>query len=133
MTTTENLKEIFGELVEAYDEDDDDAKEFLTKKVKDSGKSLRVVIDDELQWEESQVEGFEECPTVVQFITVFWGEESVYEVERWFGIEMVDSAHSGLGGQWETIRVDEGGHEGLIELLEDFGHCVDEPDVPEWR
>ena len=133
MSATKNLKNTFGELVEAYDDTDDDAKESLTKKIKDSGKILRVVIDDELQWEESQVEGYEECPMVVQSITVFLGEESVCEVERWFGSEKVDSTHTGLGGRWQTIRVDEGGHEGLIELLEDCGHSVDEPDVPEWR
>ena len=133
MSSTKNLKNIFGELVEAYDDDDVDAKESLAKKIKDSGKSLRVVIDDELQWEESQVEGYDECPMVVQSITVFLGEDSVSEVERWFGSEKVDSTHTGLGGRWQTIRVDEGGHVGLIELLEDFGHSVDEPDVPEWR
>jgi len=132
MSTTENLKNIFADLVEAYD-DDGGAKESLAKKIKDSGKSLCVVIDDELQWEESQVEGYDECPMVVQSITVFLGEDSVSKVERWFGSEKVDSTHTGLGGRWQTIRVDEGGHAGLIELLEDFGHSVDEPDVPEWR
>ena len=133
MSTTENLKNTFGELVEAYDDADDDAKEPLAKKIKDSGEILRVVIDDELQWEESQVEGYEECPMVVQSIAVFLGEDSVCEVERWFSSEKVDSTHTGLGGRWHTIRVDEAGHAGLIELLEDFGHFVDEPDVPEWR
>ena len=133
MSATENLKKIFGELVEAYDDDDEDAKESLSKKIKDSGKSLRVVIDDELQWEESQVEGYTECPMVVQSITVFLGEESVCEVERWFGSEKVDSTHTGLGGRWQTIRIDEGGHAGLIELLDELGHSIDEPDVPEWK
>ena len=41
MSTTENLKNTFGELVEAYDDADDDAKEPLAKKIKDSGKSAR--------------------------------------------------------------------------------------------
>jgi predicted RNA-binding protein with EMAP domain len=133
MSATENLKNLFGELVEAYNDADDVAKESLAKKIKDSGKSLRVVIDDELQWEESQVEGYDECPMVVQSITVFLGEESVCKVERWFGSEMIDPTHTGVGGRWETLRVDEGGHGGLIELLEDFGHSIGEPDVPEWR
>jgi hypothetical protein len=133
MSTAENLKNTFGELVEAYDDADDDAKESLAKKIKDCGKNLRVVIEDVLQWETSQVEGYEEYPMVVQSINVFLGEESVCEVERWFGSEMVDPTHTGLGGRWEAIRVDEGGHEGLIELLEDFGLAVDDPDVPGWR
>lgn len=38
MSTTENLKNTFGELVEVYDDADDDAKEPLAKKIKDSGK-----------------------------------------------------------------------------------------------
>ena len=133
MSATENLKNTFGELVEAYDDDDGDAKELLAKKIRDSGGSMRVDIGDDLRWEESQVEGYEEWPVVVQSITVFLGEDTVSEVERWFGSEKVDSTHTGLGGRWQTIRVDEGGHAGLIELLEDFGHFVDEPDVPEWR
>ena len=133
MSATENLKNIFGELVEAYDDDNGAAKELLAKKIKDSGKSLRVVIDDELQWEESQVEGYDECPMVEQSITVFLGEEPVYAVERWFGSEKVDPTHTGLAGCWVAIRVDEGGDNGIIELLEDFGLSVDEPDVPPWR
>ena len=132
MSAIENLKNIFGELVEAY-QDEDDAKESLSKKIKDSGKHLRVEVKDDLQWEESQVEGYEECPTVIQSIEVFLGDELVYEGERCFGSEKVDPTHTGLGGRWETIRVDEGGQDGIIELLEDFGHPVDEPDVPPWR
>ncbi len=133
MSATENLKNTFGELVEAYDDDDGDAKELLAKKIRDSGGSMRVDIGDDLRWEESQVEGYEEWPVVVQSITVFLGEEPVYAVERWFGSEKVDPTHTGLAGRWVAIRVDEGGDNGIIELLEDFGLSVDEPDVPPWR
>lgn len=133
MAGTENLRTIFGELVEVHNDADDKAKVSLAEKIKDSGRNFRVVIADDLQWKESQVAGYVECPTVVQSITVFGGEEAVYEAERWFGSEKVDSTHTGLDGRWQTIRVDEGGHEGLIELLEDFGHAIDVPDVPEWR
>ena len=133
MSASENLKDIFGKLVGAYGDCDDAAKVFLTKKIKDSGKHLRIGVEDDLQWEESQVEGYIEFPTVIQSIEVFFGNELVYEVERWFGSEKVDSTHTGLGGRWQTIRVDDGGHDGIIELLEDFGHPVDEPDVPPWR
>jgi len=103
------------------------------QKIRNSGKSLNVVVEDELDWEESKVEGFLECPMIDQSITITWGDESVYEVVRWFGSEMVDPTHTGLGGRWETTRVDDGGHESLIELLEDFGHSVDDPEVPDWR
>ena len=133
MSTTESLKNTFAELVEAYEDADEEAKEFLAQKIKVSGKSFRVDIEEYLQWEESQVEGYKECPLITQSITVFLDEEAVCEVERWFGSEKVDSTHTGLGGRWETIRVDENENEGLIQLLEDFGYAVDDPDVPEWR
>jgi hypothetical protein len=133
MKKTENLKEIFDELVTAYEEGDEAAKESLTKKIKESGKSFRVEVDDDLQWEESQVEGYEEAPTVIQTVEVFLGEVLVYEDQRWYGSEMVDPTHTGLGGRWETIRVDGGGDDVVVELLEDFGETIDEPDVPPWR
>jgi hypothetical protein len=37
MSAIENIKNVFGELVGAYEDADDNAKESLTKKIKDSG------------------------------------------------------------------------------------------------
>ena len=133
MSATKNLKNIFKNLVGAYGDNDDAKQESLTKSIKNSGKQLRVAFDDDIQWEESQVEGYKEFPIVIQSIEVFLGDELVYECERWFGSEQVDSSHTGLGGRWETIRVDEDGDSGIFELLENFGLSVDEPDVPGWR
>lgn len=133
MPALENLKETFNSLVEAYEEMDDDAKGSLIQKIENSKKIMRVEFDDDLQWEESQVEGYEAYPIVVQSITVFLGEESVYEFERWFGSEKVDPTHTGLAGRWVTIRVDDDGDNGISELLEDFGLSLDEPDVPPWK
>ena len=133
MSTTKNLKNIFKKLVDAYDNNDDAEQESLTKSIKNSGKQLRVVFDDDIQWEESQVEGYKEFPIVIQLIEVFLGDALVYKCERWFGSEKVDSGHTGLGGRWETIRVDEGGDGGIFELLENFGLSVDDPDVPGWK
>jgi hypothetical protein len=133
MAAVESLKEIVNSLVNAYEEEDEDALESLVQKIKDSGKIMRVEFDDDLQWEESQVEGYEAYPIVVQSITVFLGEESVYEFERWFGSEKVDPTHTGLAGRWVTILVDDSGDNGIIELLEDFGLSLDEPDVPPWK
>jgi hypothetical protein len=133
MPTTKKFKDIFEKLVEAYVEWNETAKETLSQKIKESGKNLRITVDEDLQWEESQIEGYKEYPIVIQSIEVFLDDELVYECARWFGSEKLDSTHTGLGGRWVAIRVDEGGHDGIIELLEDFGHSVEEPYVPEWR
>lgn len=131
MSTNESLKDIFEKLVNAYDDRDEDEMESLTQTIKESGKEMRVVIDDDIEWEESRVEGYTECPIVRQSIQVFLGDELVYEGERSFGSELVDSTHTGLGGEWGTIRLDDE-QDGIIELLEDFGQSVDDPDVPPW-
>ena len=133
MSTTKNLKILFEELVDAYEDGNDEAKLPLLGIIKNSGKDLHITIDDELQWEESLVNGYKECPVVIQSIEVFLGNELIYECNRFFGSEKIDPTHTRLGERWVTIRVDDGDHDGLIELLEDFGHTVDEPDVPEWK
>lgn len=133
MSATENLKNTFVRLVEAYEDDDYETKESLVQAIKNSGKSFNIKFQDLLQWEESQVKGYQECPIVIQSIEVFLGDELVYECERWFGSELVDQTHTGLGGRWETIRIDDGGHEGLIELLNVLDHSLEAPNVPEWR
>lgn len=133
MSKTENLKNLFEELVKAYEDDDDEAKMSLTEIVKTSRKSFHINVEDDLQWEESLVNGYKECPVVIQSIEVFWGDELICECTRLFGSEKIDPTHTGLSGRWVTIRVDDGDHECLIELLEDFGHTVDEPSVPEWK
>ena len=133
MPSTKKFNDLFEKLVGAYVDWDESAKEILSQKIKDSGKNLRITVNEDLQWEESQVEGYRECPIVIQSLEVFLDDELVYECARWFGSEKLDSTHTGLGGRWVTIRVDEGGQEGIFDLLEDFGCSVDEPDVPEWR
>ena len=132
MTSAKNFRDEFTKLVAAYGKWDDDEVKLLKESLTSSGKSLRVETVDDLQWEESESDAYEECPLVVQRFTVFLGDEIVYEGERWFGSELEDPTHTGTGGRWATIRVDDGGDE-AIEAIEDFGLEVDWPDVPAWR
>jgi hypothetical protein len=130
---TKNFQDIFLKLVDAHTELDDD--EFATYKdvLETSGRLLRVEVDDELDWEESVSEDYEECPLVIQTFTVFLGEEKIYEGVRMFGSELVDPTHTGLGGRWEAIQVDGGDEDSVCSALEELGHEVDWPLVPAWR
>lgn len=128
-----NSKQVFVDLVTAYDGGDDAIKESLIKKIRNSKKTFRAEVDADIQWDESQIEGFSEAPTVIQTYKIYLGNEIVYEGERWFGKEFVDPTHTGLGGRWEVIRVDERGDDSALEILEEFEIIIDEPNVPDWK
>jgi len=132
MNSVKNFRDEFTKLVAAYGKWDEAEVNGLKESLTSSGKSLRVETVDDLRWEESESDTYEECPLVVQRFTVFLGDEIVYEGERWFGSELEDATHTGTGGRWATIRVDDGG-DGADQVLEDFGLEVDWPDVPAWR
>ena len=103
------------------------------KKIKDKEKKIRVDVDDVLQWIESQVDGYLQCPVVIQTINIFIGKELVCKLKREYGSEYIDPTHTGLGGRWTTLRIDEGGGDAVLEILSDFGHTVEEPSVPPWK
>ena len=46
---------------------------------------------------------------------------------------MIDPTHTGMGGRWDVLRVDDGGDGGVLELLANFGLGVEAPDVPAWK
>jgi hypothetical protein len=104
-------------------------KDILTK----SGLAIRVEVSNELDWEESVSPEYQECPIVTQTFKVYLGDELLYKGQRMFGSELIDPTHTGLGGRWESIQVDMGDENRTIEALEDLGHEVEWPDVPEWR
>lgn len=132
MTTT-NYQDVFLSLVDAHTELDED--EFATTRevLENSGRLLRVEVDDELEWEESVSDQYEECPLVIQTFTVLLGEEKIYEGVRMFGSELVDPTHTGTGGRWEAIQVDAGDEDSVCSALEELGLEVDWPDVPACR
>ena len=128
-----NFKETFKDLVSAYANWDEATQEILITKFKSSNILFRVEVNDDLQWDDSTVEGFSKAPTVIQTYKIFFGEELVFEGERWYGKELIDPTHTGLGGRWEVIRVDDGGSDPALEILEEFAMYVDEPNVPDWK
>lgn len=131
--TKANYQEVFSRLVEAQSDLDDDAFAECREVLEASGQQLRVEIDDELEWEKSVSDDYEECPLVVQTFTVLLGEEIIYEGVRMFGSELVDSTHTGAGGRWEAIQVDGGDEDSVCSALEELGLEIEWPDVPAWR
>ena len=127
------LKKIFEDLVEAYENGDDDEKDSLVNKIKESGFVMRVEVEEDLEWEESVVEGYTECPVLTQTYRVFLGDEQVFVGDRMYGSEMSYSAHARVDGYWEAIRIDDGGVSGAIEALEDLGFPIETPNVPKWK
>ena len=128
-----NFQDVFLKLVHAHTELDDGEFATYREVLGTSGRLLRVEVDDELEWEESVSAEYEECPLVIQTFTVLLGEEEIYEGVRMFGSELVDPTHTGSGGRWEAIQVDEGDEDSVCSALEELGLEVDWPDVPAWR
>ena len=133
MSNKINFKKTFNDLVTAYANWDETTQEKLIQQFKNSENIFRVEVEDDIQWDESTIEGFSEAPTVIQTYKIFFGNELVYEGERWYGKELIDPTHTGLGGRSEVIRVDEGGSDPALEILSEFKIFVDEPDVPDWK
>jgi len=133
MSNKINLKKSFKDLVSAFANWDETTQEKLIEKFRNSENIFRVELEDDVQWDESTIEGFSEAPTVIQTYKIFFGNELVYEGERWYGKELIDPTHTGSGGRWEVIRVDEGGSDPALKILEEFEIYVDEPDVPNWK
>jgi len=133
MSNKINFKKTFKDLVSAFADWDETTQKKLIEKFRNSENTFRVEVEDDTQWDESTIEGFSEAPTVIQTYKIFFGNELVYEGERWYGKELIDPTHTGLGGRWEVIRVDEGGSDPALEILEEFDIYVDEPDVPNWK
>lgn len=128
-----SFPKVFERLVEAHDSMDDAeikvCKDIFTK----SGLAIRVEVSNELDWEESVSPEYQECPIVTQTFKVYLGDQILYKGQRMFGSELIDPTHTGLGGRWESIQIDMGDENRTIEALEDLGHEVEWPDVPEWR
>lgn len=128
-----NFAEVFERLVEAHGNMDDSEIQACKDIFTASGRTLRVLISDETEWEESVLPEYEACPVVTQTFKVYLGDELLYKGQRMFGSELVDSTHTGSGGRWEAIQVDMGDENRTIEALEDLGHEIEWPDVPEWH
>jgi hypothetical protein len=128
-----NYQDTFLKLVEAHDELDDDEFNACKEILESSGHLLRVEIDEDIEWEESSSDAYQECPLVTQTFSVFLGQEKIYEGQRIFGSELVDPTHTGTGGRWEAIQVDMGDEDTVCGALAELGHEVEWPEVPPWK
>ena len=109
----------------------DDEIESIYEDAKEAGYELNIKTSEEIEWEESEIEGFSEFPVVTQTLRLFIKDTLVAEWERRYGIECIDYTHTGLGGNWEPLRLDnEDGYE-IEEMLEYVGIEIPLPDVPE--
>lgn len=123
----------FERLVNAYRHQDESEMQICKDLLGTSGKQLRVEILEDVEWEESVSDQYEECPLVTQIFKVYLGDELLYEGHRLFGSEIVDPTHTGLGGRWLPIQVDMGDEDAVVDALEDLGIEIESPDVPAWR
>jgi hypothetical protein len=128
-----NYLKVFKQLVESHDGMSDSEIQACKDIFKNSGQTLRVEVSDIVDWEESVMSEYRECPVVTQTFQVYLGDALLHEGYRMFGSELTDPTHTGLGGQWETIQIDMGEENRAIEALEILGVEVEWPDVPEWR
>lgn len=126
-------REDFRDLVVAYEADDESAVERLTERLRSSAQPLRLVLEEDASWEESVVDGYSEFPVVTQTFKVFLGDELLYEGERQFGSALEDPTHTGLGGRWVTIRVDDEEHVLAERALEHLGLEIEWPTAPPAR
>ncbi len=133
MTDYLGLSGEFSALLVAYDSDDDLAIEVIRNRILKTEKKMSLAIDESTTWEESVVDGFKEFPVVCQRFRVLIGEEVVYEGERLFGGSIEDPTHTGAGGRWTAIRIDENEHGTAERVIEDFGIEFKWPDVPPAR
>ena len=80
--------------------------ESIYEDAKKAGYELNLKPSEETDWEESEIEGFSEFPVVTQTLSLFIKDTLVADWERRYGIEYIDYTHSGLEGNWESLRLD---------------------------
>lgn len=133
MSSNLSFRDFFNQLIKAYEDGDEEAIGALKDKLLSSGKSFRIDLEEDVDWQESTSESYTECPVIYQSFSVFLGDELVYEGEREFGSELEDPTHTGLGGRWITIRIDDEDVALVEEILSDFGLEIDWPVARPWR
>lgn len=106
MTTQSTEPNSFLQLVAAHEANNERAIVQISAYLRALDKPISVTVDEEVTWSESVNDETWEFPLVKQTFKVLQGNRTVYEGERQFGSEFQDPTHTGLGGSWVTIRVD---------------------------
>jgi hypothetical protein len=123
----------FLDLIAAHLVDDEDAVIASSERLLALGEPVRLEIEEETAWEESAVDGYREFPVVTQRFKVLIADRLLYEGERLFGCSLEDPTHTGLGGRWVTIRIDDQTHRAAEMALESLGREIEWPSVPPAR
>ena len=124
---TVKIKELFQRMLEV---DEDDAL-LIYEEAKAQGLEFELEIEESEEWDESEIEGYSEFPTVTQECKLLLGNIVVAEWDRRFGIEMIDVTHIGGSGKWCPLRLDDNEGSDIENLLELFDIDIIDPDVPE--
>ena len=132
MNTETHMTKLFEELLELFEDGDEDKIELAYEKIK--GMELEFVLetDESEEWDESEIEGYSEFPTVTQACKLLLGNVVVAKWDRQFGIEMIDATHTG-GGEWHPFRLDDNERRDIENMLELIDLGIIDPDVPEPR
>ena len=133
MTDRDDPRQDFLDLIEAYAADDTDSIHRISERLRASDPPLQLLLKEDTRWEESLVDGYSEFPAVTQTFRVMLGNVLVYEGERVFGSSLEDPTHTGHGGRWVAIRIDDEEHADAEAVLEELGLELDWPVVPPAR
>jgi len=133
MSTQAIMKNSFLDLVAAYEADNNSAVAQISGQIRSLDKPVSVIVEEEVTWFEAVDDETWEFPLVLQTFKVLQGGQVVYEGERQFGSEFEDPTHTGLGGRWVTIRVDNYEHGVAERALESCGLEIEWPSTPPAR
>ncbi len=133
MSNTEHIAELFQGLLDLCTDGEQEEFDLAYEKLKEKGLEFTLETEKSVEWDESQIEGYSEFPTVTQECKLLLGDVIVAKWERQFGIEFIDATHTGGGGRWCPFRLDDTGRGDIEYMLEEIGVDIIDPDVPEPR
>lgn len=133
MTSLSTEQTSFLQLMAAHEANDERAIGRISGYLRSLDRPISVIVEEDVTWLESVNDDTWEFPLVTQTFKVLQGNKVVYEGERQFGSEFEDPTHTGLGGRWVTIRVDNFEHSAAVKALESCGLEIDWPSAPPAR
>jgi hypothetical protein len=128
MSNEEQLKKVFEDVLALFEVGDEEEFEQAYEKIKQMGLEFIIETEESEEWDESQIDGYSEFPTVTQQCKLFLGGVLVNEWERQFGIEMLETLG---GGRWSPFRLDDNEGSYLEAMLERIEIEIFDPVVPE--
>jgi hypothetical protein len=133
MNNEEQITKLFAELLDLYTSGEQGEFDLAYKKLKEMGLEFVLETEESEEWDESEIEGFSEFPTVTQECQLLLGNVVVGKWERQFGIEYIDVTHTGGGGRWRPFRLDDNEGSDIENMLAEIEVDIFDPNVPEPR